>query len=132
VDRDAEAPHVARRSDLRAAVRVALLRGHVGVGSDRAAQRTQLIEPAGDAEIDQPRRAGHDDVARLDVEMDHLALRQVVERGAKVEGERHDLLEDQAEAPDEGGQAGPLDELEHQVRARAVQLGPERAHEQGM
>ena len=43
---------------------------------------------ARDAEVDQPRRRPHDDVARLDVEVHHRLRRQIVQRRAELQPER--------------------------------------------
>ena len=58
-----------------------------------ARRRGGLGERAGDGQVDQARRAAHDDVARLDVEVDDALAGEVVQRGGDVQAERQELLE---------------------------------------
>jgi hypothetical protein len=98
-----------------------------------ASQRFQRGDLAGHAQVDEARRrAGHDDVARLDVEVDDALVRQVVQHRAEVECKRHNLLEDQPVAADQCGEPRALDELEHQMRTGPVQIRAERAHQKRM
>ena len=83
VERRGEAEDVGRRAD--PAVGRALLGRHEGVGADRRAQLRRLRERARDAEVDQPRRRAHHDVARLDVEVDDALGGHVVQRRGDVE-----------------------------------------------
>ena len=87
------------------------------------------MEAVRDAEVDQSRGCGHDDVARLDVEVDDPLRGQVMQGRADVQRQGQQLLEAQSVAADQGGEPRPVDELEHQMRALAVQLRAERAHE---
>jgi hypothetical protein len=125
-----EPPDVAGRPDFAPMGRVALLRGHVWLRADVASQRAELDDRARHAQVDQARRAGHDDVARLDVEVDDALAGQVVEHRAEVERERQDLFQDQPVAANQRRQPRALDELEHQMRALRRRLGVEGAHEQ--
>ena len=53
----------------------------------------------------------------------------VVERGAQLERERQELLEDDAVAAEERRQPRPVEVLEDEVRALAVEDGVEHAHD---
>lgn len=129
VQGDPQCPHVGRRAELREALALALLGRHVAVGARRGAHPGQLPGAPRDAQVDQPRVAGHDHVAGLDVEVHDALAAQIVQYRAEVEGQGQELLEDHAVATDQGGEPGPLDELEHQVRARSVEHRSEGAQQ---
>ena len=119
VERGREAEDVGGRAE--AAVGLALLGGHVGVGADRGAQRGGLRERAGDGQVDQAGRAAHDDVARLDVEVHDALAGQVVQGGGDVQPERQDLLERERVAVGEQlVECRSVEVLEHQMGKTAL------------
>ena len=88
------------------------------------------MEGVGDAEVDQARRAAHDDVGGLDVEVDDALGREVVQGGGDVQAEREQLLE--REGPSrvsELVERRAVEVLEHEVREAAAELGAEAAHD---
>ena len=85
---------------------------------------------AGDAEVDQPRRGAHDDVARFDVEVHHAFGGEVVQRGGDVQRQRQHLLErERTVARDQLVERRTFQVLEQQVREGAVGHDSEGAHE---
>jgi len=94
-----------------------LLGRQVGVGAKRAAALCGALDRAGDAEVDQPRRQAHDDVVRLDVEVEPAALRHVLQGAGDVGRQRQQLLQrDRAVATDQPPQRGTVEVLDQQVR----------------
>jgi hypothetical protein len=63
------------------------------VGADRPLELCRFFNRAGKAEVDEPRRDVHDDVARLDVEVHDFLAGQVMENAGDVQRERKELLE---------------------------------------
>ena len=129
VERHAEPPRVRRSADLAEARRVALLGRHVGVRSDRRLRTPRVLEAQRDAQVDQLRRRAHDDVARLDVEVRPAPAVHVVERRAELERQGEQLLDRDPVAPLEGREPRPVEELEHEMRALAVEHRVEAANE---
>jgi hypothetical protein len=84
MERGSESVDVGRRSDGRP-LWVALLGSHVRVRSHRSGDLGGPLEAARDAEVDQPWWGSHDDVARLDVEVDELLGAEVMDRGADLQ-----------------------------------------------
>src|SRR4051794_609515 len=110
------------------AVGIALLRRHVGGRADARAERGGVFGRARDAEVDQARRAAHDDVARLDVEVDDALVGQVVQRGGHVQAEREQLLErERALLGEQLVERRAVEVLEHELREAALELGAEAA-----
>ena len=129
VEGDAEPPDVGGRADLAEALGYALLRRHVRVGADRARDGGDVLDAARHAQVDEPRRAGHDDVARLHVEVQSPADRHVVQGRAHLQGEREQPLGLDPVAADEAGQPRAVEELEHDMGPRAVGDRAERPHD---
>jgi hypothetical protein len=82
------------------------------------------------AQVDQARRAVHDQVARLHIEVHHVLGREVVQHRAGVQREGQHLLDDQPVATDERRQTRPVDVLEQHVRPLAFRIRAERPHQQ--
>ena len=93
--RGAERPDVAGRPDDSAPSRLALLRCHVFVRTDRVVECGGILDVHGHREIDELRRRAHDDVAGLDVEMADAFSPQVVQGGGELETERQQLVDRQ-------------------------------------
>jgi hypothetical protein len=55
-----------------------------------------------------------------------------MEGGAEFECEREELLDDDAVLPDQRREAGPVEELEDEVRALVVENGVEGANDGGV
>jgi hypothetical protein len=130
--RGSHSPHVGRRRQLGEAGDLALLRRHVRLGPDGRAERAHVPLPARDAQVDQARPARHDDVARLDVEVQHALGLEIAQEPHQIEPEREQLLDREAAAAYQRRKAGTLDVLEHQVRPGAVEHGTEGAQQQRM
>ena len=95
--------------------------------------RAASCERPGHAEVDQPRRPAHHDVARLDVEVDDALGGQVVQCRRDVESERQQLLErERAVGVQQLGERRPVEMLEHEVGEPALELGAEPAHDDGV
>lgn len=112
---------------------VALLWRHVGVGADRVIERLRLLDGTRDTEVDEPRGSAHDDVARLDVEVDVADPAQVVQgRGDLDRQWQVLLLRQRPVTADQRGDPGTVEVLEHQVRPVPGRLGAETAHHHGV
>ena len=70
----------------------ALLGCHVRVGANRFPHPLRPRGATGDAQVDQSRRHGHDDVVGLDVEVHDVHLSHVVESAREAQCERKELL----------------------------------------
>ena len=112
--------------------RLAHLRRDVRVSPDRLAELGRVLRIAGEAQVDQARRDVHDDVARLDVEVDDPFLRQVVEQGGDVHADGQELLHRQPAVLDQTAQGRAVEILEQEVRMRPVGDDAESADEEGM
>ena len=124
----AEAPDVGGAADLpkRAGSHCS---GAMYLSVPTGSRGTGARERPRDAQVDQPRRPAEDDVAGLDVEVDDVLRAQVVQDAGDVERERQQLLDRDDVAADHGGEPRPLDVLEHQVRAGAVEPRAEAAQQ---